>query len=93
MQPIRDTATNVLRDLLAAQPNTTAKVEFAWRLAAGPAMARATTIAWNSRGALIVRARDAEWRREVAHARTTIAQRLGRMLGPGVVTGIHVEED
>lgn len=93
MQPLRDTATNVLRDLLATQPDTTAKIEFAWRLAAGPAMARATSVAWTNRGVLIVRARDAEWRREVKHARATIAARLARTLGPGVVTAIHVEED
>jgi hypothetical protein len=93
MQPLRDTATNVLRELLAAQPDTAAKVEFAWRLAAGPALARATSIAWTERRVLIVRARDAEWRREVLRARPTIAARLGRMLGPGAVTAIHVEED
>jgi hypothetical protein len=92
MQPLRDTATNVLRDLLATQPDTAAKVEFAWRLAAGPAMARATSIAWTDRGVLIVRARDAEWRREVLRARPTIAARLDRMLGAAVTT-IHVEED
>jgi hypothetical protein len=92
MQPLRDTATNVLRDLLSTQPDTAAKVEFAWRLAAGAAMARATSIAWTD-GKLIVRARDAQWRREVRRARPTIAARLNRTLGPGVVTAIHVEED
>ena len=93
MQPLKHTATNVLRDLLASQPETEAKIEFAWRIAAGPAMARATWVAWTARGTLIVRARDAEWRREVVRARATIAGRIAGLLGPGVVTAIHVEED
>ena len=55
-------------------------------------MARATTRMWSSEGVLRIRARDAAWRREVAHARPMIAQRLEQLLGAGVVRKIVIEK-
>ncbi|HYN08510.1 MAG TPA: DciA family protein [Vicinamibacterales bacterium] len=75
------------------QPVTAAKVTFAWQIAAGPAMARATSPLWSDEGLLRVRARDAAWRREVSRARPMIAQRLELLLGPGVVKKIVIEKD
>ena len=52
MQSMRDAAPDVLREILASQPTTEAKVLFAWRMAAGPAMARAARAAWTPDGTL-----------------------------------------
>jgi hypothetical protein len=93
MNALRDTATHVLSVMLAGQPDTPAKVEFAWRVAAGPALARAATVSWGDDRILVVRAHSPEWRREIARARPIIATRLGHLLGPGTVKTIRVIED
>ncbi len=92
MLPLRSASTRALQSLLNDQPVTAAKVVFAWQIAAGPAMARATTPVWSDDGRLRVRARDAAWHREVTHARPMIAQRLELLLGPGVVKTIVIEK-
>jgi hypothetical protein len=78
--------------LLIDQPTSAAKVTFAWRIAAGAAMVRATEVAWSPDGTLRVRARDAAWRREIQHARSVIAERLRYLLGPDVVRAIVVSD-
>jgi predicted nucleic acid-binding Zn ribbon protein len=89
VKPVRHTADAVLRDLLSRQPDTPAKVTFAWRIAAGPALARAGTTSWTD-GVLRVEAPSVAWQREIARARPVIAERLNHVLGPGVVTSIEV---
>ena len=91
MQPLRSTATVVMRELLSAQPNTPDKMTFAWRIAAGPGMGRAARIAWTGDGVLYVRARSETWRREIARGRPVILERLRQLLGPTVVRALVVE--
>jgi hypothetical protein len=91
MLPLRSASTRALQSLLNDQPVTAAKVVFAWQIAAGPAMSRATAPAWSDEGILRVRARDTAWRHEVARARPMIAQRLEQLLGPDVVKQIVIE--
>ena len=78
-----------MRQLLAEQPLTAAKVDFAWKIAAGPALARASTISWNS-GRLFVRAKSEEWRREILRARPVILSRITQLIGPEAVRTIAV---
>ncbi|HUL71942.1 MAG TPA: DciA family protein [Vicinamibacterales bacterium] len=92
MQSIRDTASAAVRDLLASQPTTAAKVAFAWQVAAGPAMARASRASWAD-GTLRVVPRDAAWRREIQRARSMLSARLSQLLGPDVIRSIVVDED
>ena len=92
MLPLHSASARALQSLLNDQPVTAAKVVFAWQIAAGPAMARATSPIWSGDGVLRVRARDAAWRREVTRARPLIAQRIGQLLGPDVVKRIVIEE-
>jgi Dna[CI] antecedent DciA-like protein len=91
MLALKDTANDVLRDLLANQPTTAAKVTFAWQIAAGAAMARAAQVAWTGDGTLRLRPRDAAWRRELQRARPVIAERLTQLLGGNVVRAIVIE--
>ncbi len=91
MLALRDTATNVLRELLASQPTTAAKVTFAWQVAAGAAMARAAQALWTDDGTLRLVPRDAAWKRELQRARPLVAERLGQLLGRDVVRAIVIE--
>ena len=52
MQSVSDLAGAALRGLLADQPVTPGKVALAWRLAAGPTLARAARIEWHESGVL-----------------------------------------
>src|SRR5262245_54194266 len=93
MHSVRDTATTALRILLNDQPTTSAKVTFAWQMAAGATLRRATECTWSADGTLTVRARTTEWAREVNRARPMIAARLRQLLGPDVVRTIVVQDD
>jgi hypothetical protein len=92
MEPLRTASTRALQTLLNDQPVTAAKVAFAWQIAAGPAMARATTTAWAGDGVLRVRARDAAWQREASRARPIVVQRLEQLLGADVIKKIVIEQ-
>ena len=89
MDPLRSTATRALRSLLDAQPNTPAKIGFAWKIAAGPALSRASRLDWDD-GTLTVHAASENWRREVHRARPILVERLDQLLGAGVVRKIIV---
>lgn len=91
MESLHQTATDALRRLLEGQPVTPAKVNFAWRVAAGPALARATETEWRDGGVLVVRTRTEAWRREVREARALLLDRVHRLLGPGVVARLEIE--
>ncbi len=91
MQALRSTATTVMRDLLATQPNTPEKIACAWRIAAGPGLDRAAAVAWTGDGVLRVQARSETWRREIARSKSVIVDRMRQLLGPGVVRALVVE--
>jgi len=84
MNALRSTATTVLRDLLATQPNTPEKMRFAWRIAAGPAMARAASVDWSIEKGLRVRPQSESWRREILRARPVLTARLGQLVGDDI---------
>ena len=68
-------------DILRKAPLTPEKVAFAWRLAVGPAVDKATTIEFRG-GVLYVRARDASWQREVERSAGMIRRDSTRCSGP-----------
>ncbi len=91
MERLDAASTRVLRSLLDGQPMTDAKVHFAWRMAAGPALARAATVSWSA-GTVIVRAQSSAWRLELVRAKGVIADRLRHLLGPDAVRRVHIVE-
>jgi hypothetical protein len=93
MEPLQRSAARAWRDLLAAQPTSSGKVMFAWRMAAGSALARAGTPHWSDNGVLRIDARDAAWRREIQQARPVILERMNHILGEKVVLRIVVRGD
>jgi predicted nucleic acid-binding Zn ribbon protein len=91
MESLHDTATRVLRQLLANQPVSPGKIALAWQMAAGPALARSARISAAHERTLRVRAKSPAWRSELQHARPMILARLKALLGPGVIDKLEVD--
>jgi predicted nucleic acid-binding Zn ribbon protein len=91
LESLRSTATDALRHLLDAQPNNSAKMSFAWRMAAGPALAKAADPEWRDDGVLVVHARTAAWLKELRHARPILSTRLEQIVGSGVIKKFVIE--
>src|SRR6188768_4500120 len=86
------TAARAMRQILADQPSSDAKIRFAWAIVAGPAVSRASTVSFAD-GTLVVRTKSDSWFRAVERSRLTMLQRLTNLLGPGVVRTIVVAND
>jgi hypothetical protein len=67
------------------------KLEVAWRVAVGDALARVTTVRLQADGGVEVTAADQRWRKELARSSGIILTRLLGLLGPGSVTCILVK--
>ena len=92
VERIDATAARAVQTILAGQPNTPAKIAFAWRVAAGAALARGADGEWTADGTLRVRAHSTAWRQEITRARPLILGRLTALLGPDVVRRLVVTE-
>jgi hypothetical protein len=89
MIPVQRLMPDALAAVLRNAPLTADKIAFAWRTAVGPSVDRVTSVRLDG-AVLRVRARDAQWRREIEHAAGLIRARLDALLGPGVVGGLDV---
>jgi Dna[CI] antecedent, DciA len=92
MIPIRRFMPDALAAVLRKAPLTPEKIAFAWRTAVGPSVDRATSVELTG-STLRVRAKDAQWRREIEHSAGLIRARLDALLGAGVVRGLDVTVD
>lgn len=81
---------SVLAEVLRKAPLCPEKVDFAWRAAVGPALARATRVDLAA-GVLHVATGDAQWAREIQRSSRLILHRLAALLGDGVVQRIEVD--
>jgi hypothetical protein len=90
MLPIQNLTSGTLAQILRRQPASPARTGFAWQLAVGPALARATTVALAD-GVLRVRASDERWGREIERASGVVLARLQQLLGPDHVRAVRVE--
>jgi Dna[CI] antecedent DciA-like protein len=79
---------SVLPALLARAPLTPEKIDFSWRLAVGPQVHRACTIALTS-GTLAVSVPDRAWAREIERSIDVILSRMQRLLGRDAVRRIE----
>jgi len=89
VQSLHSFAPAVLAEIIRRQPASKEKTSFAWSMAVGPALARATTVELRDR-TLRVSARDQRWAREVERAHHTILARLQHLLGRDAVEGISI---
>jgi hypothetical protein len=87
MDSLGSLADSVLPALLARAPLTPEKVDFAWRVAVGPAIQRATSVTLNGR--TLVVSTEAVWAREIERSVGEILRRLQRLLGAGAVGAVE----
>jgi predicted nucleic acid-binding Zn ribbon protein len=84
MIPVQSFATGVIAEIVRRQPASRDRTNFAWQLAVGQALARATTVELND-GVLNVRAVDRRWIREIERARETVLAKIQHLLGADAV--------
>jgi predicted nucleic acid-binding Zn ribbon protein len=89
MEALQSFAPVVLAEIIRRQPASKERTEFAWSIAVGPALARATTVELRNHN-MIVCARDLHWARELERARDTILPRLQMLLGRDTVKGLYI---
>lgn len=78
----------VVAEIIRKAPLTDEKVSFAWRLAVGPALAKATTVRLGSDGTLHVKAESAAWNDAIRKSIGLIRSRLAHFLGEDTVKRI-----
>lgn len=76
--------------MLAKQPMSPGKLQFAWRAAVGPALARASTLDLRDGGRVVVHMSSPEWTRELQRSRPMILERLRALLGKEAVKRLEV---
>jgi hypothetical protein len=89
MQPLAQAIPKVLAELLRAAPASPGKIEFAWKAAVGPAVARVTRVKLEGR-LLLVESDTPVWTREVVRSSPVILRRLNNLLGSDAIAGISV---
>jgi predicted nucleic acid-binding Zn ribbon protein len=89
MLPLQRFATAVVADVIRRQPLSPAKASFAWSVAVGPAIARASSVELRD-AVLYVTPKDARWAREIERAADTILARVQILLGAESVIDLQV---
>jgi predicted nucleic acid-binding Zn ribbon protein len=89
MLPVQTIAASAMAELIRRQPASKERTSFAWSIAVGPALSRATTVELRN-ARLFVTARDPRWALEIERATATILKRVQLLLGPEAVRGIYV---
>jgi predicted nucleic acid-binding Zn ribbon protein len=88
MRSIQTFAGGVLADLVRRQPPSAGRTNFAWQLAVGPALARATSVELEGT-VLAVRSTDPRWLKEIDRAKPAILPKLQQLLGDDQITRIR----
>lgn len=88
--PLQTIVPGAIGALLRQSPLSDGKVAFAWRVAVGPGVDRASHARLAASGLLEVTAADARWQREIKRSMAIIVPRLNALLGPDVVRSITV---
>jgi predicted nucleic acid-binding Zn ribbon protein len=89
VEPLNACVTGALAEMLRRQPASKERTAFAWSLAVGPAIARATTVELAA-GVLSVRARDQQWAQDIYRNRATVLVRLRELLGKDAVRDLSI---
>ena len=80
----------VLADVIRKAPLTDEKVAFAWRLAVGPAVDKATTVRLAPNGILYVKADAPAWNDAIGKSLGLIRSRLAHFLGETTVKSVDL---
>jgi hypothetical protein len=90
MEALQSLLPGAVRALLRQGPLSQEKLEFAWRLAVGAAIDRATRVTLAGETAVVVAVPDAGWRKEIRRSQADILSKLRALLGPEAVGELHV---
>ncbi len=90
MERLQTLVPRAVAALLQQGPISQAKLECAWRISVGDALARASTVRLRDGGTVEVAAADARWQRELSRSRDMILARLRTLLGSGQVTRLQI---
>ena len=82
----------VVADVIRKAPLSHAKVAFAWRLAVGPAIDKATTVRLAEDGTLYVTAESKAWVDSVRASVGLIRSRLAHFLGDNAIKRISYDD-
>jgi predicted nucleic acid-binding Zn ribbon protein len=91
MDSLHSVVPRALTELFRQGPMSQGKLEVAWRVAVGDALARVTTVHLRADGVVEVQAVDQRWNRELKRSSSMILTRLLGLLGPGSVSRIVVK--
>jgi len=89
MQHVAMAVPRALALLLRDAPASAGKVDFAWKLAVGPAIGRATAVRLEG-DVLLVDPVDERWAREIRRSAAMILSRVQALLGETAVRAIDV---
>jgi len=89
MVPLTQFIPDALAIVLRKAPLTPEKVAFAWRLAVGPAIDKATTVRLADNGILHVRAESPAWLAAVRKSTSLIHIRMTDLLGEDTVKKVE----
>ena len=81
----------VVAEVIRKAPLTDEKVAFAWRLAVGPALGKATSVRLGSDGTLYVTADSSAWNDSIRASIGMIRSRLAHYLGEHTVKRISYD--
>jgi predicted nucleic acid-binding Zn ribbon protein len=79
----------VVEDVVRKAPLTADKVTFAWRVAVGPAVGKASSARLGENGTLYITCDSPAWTAAVRKSTSLIHQRLETLLGAGTVKAIQ----
>jgi hypothetical protein len=91
MKPLGSIVPGALAALLRSAPISPAQIEFAWRVAVGPAIGRATSVRLEGT-TLLVEAESPEWTREVSRSSSLVLARLQTLVGAERIATIRVRQ-
>ena len=89
MQAIGQMWPRALAEAVRGAPLSPGKVDFAWRSAVGPAMARVSAVLLED-GVLLVETQTSQWASAIMRASPVILSRIRSMLGPETVREIRL---
>ena len=89
MQPIGQVLPRALADVVRHAPLSPGKVDFAWRSAVGPAMARVSAVRLED-GLLLIEAQTPAWGAAIMRSSRIILSRLQGLLGPEAIRELRL---
>jgi predicted nucleic acid-binding Zn ribbon protein len=90
VEPLGAVMPSAVRHILRQGAMSPGKLAFAWRLAVGAAIARASEVSLREDGTVDVLAVDPAWRRELKRSHDLVLTRLQDLLGSEIVRRVRV---